>query len=145
LIRGTSSLAQALVVAADGRILAKAQQETQQYYPRTDWVEHDPQEILDTQFRTARQAIEQAGLHPQDIHAIGITNQRETTVLWDRQSGQALHKAIVWQDRRAEDFCAQLREQGVRSHPYQQNRPTYRCLFFSLQAALAAGFHSWRP
>lgn len=109
--QGTSS-SRSLVVAADGRILAKAQQETQQYYPRTDWVEHDPQEILDTQFRTARQAIEQAGLRPQDIHAIGITNQRETTVLWDRQTGQALHKAIVWQDRRAEDFCAQLREQG---------------------------------
>lgn len=109
--QGTSS-SRSLVVAADGRILAKAQQETQQYYPRTDWVEHDPQEILDTQFRTARQAIKQAGLRPQDIHAIGITNQRETTVLWDRQTGQALHKAIVWQDRRAEDFCAQLREQG---------------------------------
>ena len=109
--QGTSS-SRSLVVAADGRILAQAQQETRQYYPRNDWVEHDPQEILDTQLATARQAIELAGLTAADIAAIGITNQRETTVLWDRLTGRALHPAIVWQDRRAEAACARLREQG---------------------------------
>ncbi|MGE8547038.1 glycerol kinase GlpK [Alcaligenes sp. Marseille-Q7550] len=110
--QGTSS-SRSLVVAADGRILAQAQQETRQYYPRNDWVEHDPQEILDTQLATARQAIEQAGLTAQDIAAAGITNQRETTLLWDRRTGLAVHPAIVWQDRRAEDLCARLREQGL--------------------------------
>ncbi|WP_341667065.1 glycerol kinase GlpK [Alcaligenes sp. SDU_A2] len=109
--QGTSS-SRSLVVSAQGQILAQAQQETRQYFPHSDWVEHDPQNILDTQLDTARQALRQAGLTAADISAIGITNQRETTLLWDRRTGQALHPAIVWQDRRAEDLCARLRAQG---------------------------------
>src|SRR5690606_9576893 len=76
-------------------------------------VEHDPAEIWRTQLATAREALAKAGLQAADIHAIGITNQRETTVVWDRETGDPIHNAIVWQDRRAEPTCAQLRAQGV--------------------------------
>ena len=95
-----------------GRIVAMAQQELPQIFPKPGWVEHDPMLIWRDQLATARQALTQAGLQARDIHAIGITNQRETTVLWNRRTGQAVHHAIVWQDRRAESTCAALRADG---------------------------------
>ena len=95
-----------------GRIVAMAQQELPQIFPKPGWVEHDPMVIWRDQLATARQALTQAGLQARDIHAIGITNQRETTVLWNRRTGQAVHHAIVWQDRRAESTCAALRADG---------------------------------
>jgi len=109
--QGTSS-SRSIVFDERGRILAMAQQELPQIYPQPGWVEHDPMEIWRTQLATARQALDQAGLKPSDIRALGITNQRETTVLWNRKTGQPIHHAIVWQDRRAEATCAQLRDQG---------------------------------
>jgi glycerol kinase len=109
--QGTSS-SRSIVFDADGHILAQAQQELPQIFPRPGWVEHDPMEIWHGQLTTARQALSLAGLKASDIRAIGITNQRETTVLWNRRTGQPVHHAIVWQDRRAEATCAQLREQG---------------------------------
>ena len=110
--QGTSS-SRAIVFHRSGRIVAQAQRELPQIYPQPGWVEHDPMEIWAAQFAVAQQALALAGLTAADIAAIGITNQRETTVLWDRRSGRPLHNAIVWQDRRTEPLCAQLREQGL--------------------------------
>ena len=110
--QGTSS-SRSIVFDAHGQIVALAQREFTQIFPQPGWVEHDPMEIQDTQLATAREAIERAGLGAGDIHAIGITNQRETTLLWERRSGRPLHHAIVWQDRRTEPLCAQLRAQGL--------------------------------
>ncbi|MCH1575766.1 MAG: glycerol kinase, partial [Flavobacteriales bacterium] len=109
--QGTTS-SRSLVFDAAGRILAMAQQEFSQHYPQPGWVEHDPEEILSTQLATAREAVASAGLTMADIAAIGITNQRETTLVWDRTTGKALHNAIVWQDRRTADFCDGLRRDG---------------------------------
>ena len=110
--QGTSS-SRSIVFDAAGRSVAMAQRELRQIYPQPGWVEHDPTDIWDTQLATAREAIAKAGLQARDIRAIGITNQRETTLLWNRRTGQPLHNAIVWQDRRTEPFCAQLRAQGL--------------------------------
>ena len=109
--QGTSS-SRSIVFDLRGRIVAQAQQELPQIFPRPGWVEHDPVEIWRSQLATARQALASAGLKASDIKALGITNQRETTVLWNRKTGQPVHHAIVWQDRRAEATCAELRAQG---------------------------------
>ena len=113
--QGTSS-SRSIVFDAQGHIVAMAQREFRQIYPQPGWVEHDAEEIWQTQLATAREALERAGLKPGAVAAIGITNQRETTVLWNRRTGQPLHHAIVWQDRRGEPMCAQLREAGLASH-----------------------------
>jgi glycerol kinase len=117
--QGTSS-SRSIVFDAHGRIVALAQRELTQHYPHPGWVEHDPMEIWQTQLATAREAIAQAGLTAAEIRAIGITNQRETTLLWHRQSGQPLHRAIVWQDRRTEPLCAALRELGLQAQVQQR-------------------------
>lgn len=109
--QGTSS-SRSIVFDRDGRIVAMAQREFRQIYPQPGWVEHDPEEIWQSQLATAQQALAQAGLTARDIRAIGITNQRETTVVWNRRTGQPIHNAIVWQDRRGEPLCAQLRAHG---------------------------------
>ena len=110
--QGTSS-SRSIVFDAQGRIVAMAQEELTQFYPQPGWVEHDPLEIWRTQLATARDVLAKAGISAQQVHAIGITNQRETTVVWNRKTGQPIHKAIVWQDRRAEPACAALRERGM--------------------------------
>lgn len=109
--QGTTS-SRSIVFDRQGRIVSMARQELTQHYPLPGWVEHDPDEIWSAQIATARQALHQAGLDARAVHAIGITNQRETTVLWNRKTGRALHKAIVWQDRRSENLCDQLRADG---------------------------------
>ncbi|HWI83040.1 glycerol kinase GlpK [Ramlibacter sp.] len=109
--QGTSS-SRSIVFDEQGRIVAQAQQELPQIYPQPGWVEHDPMEIWRGQLATARAALQQAGLSAGDIRALGITNQRETAMLWHRHSGRPVHHAIVWQDRRGEPLCARLREQG---------------------------------
>ncbi len=111
-VAGTSS-SRSIVFDAQGRIVAMAQEELTQYYPQPGWVEHDPLEIWRTQLATARDVLAKAGISAQQVHAIGITNQRETTVVWNRKTGQPIYKAIVWQDRRAEPACAALRERGM--------------------------------
>ncbi|MGI4816091.1 MAG: glycerol kinase GlpK [Janthinobacterium lividum] len=110
--QGTTS-SRSIVFDLDGRIVAMAQKELTQHYPRPGWVEHDPLEIWRSQLQTARDVLAQAGLSARDIHALGIANQRETTVLWHRATGQPVHPAIVWQDRRAEPLCIKLREDGL--------------------------------
>ena len=110
--QGTSS-SRSIVFDAQGRMVAMAQQELTQHYPQPGWVEHDPLEIWRTQLATAREALAKAGVGASQVRAIGITNQRETTVVWNRTTGQPIHKAIVWQDRRAELACQALRERGL--------------------------------
>jgi glycerol kinase len=109
--QGTSS-SRSIVFDRHGHIVAMAQQEFRQIYPQPGWVEHDPKELWTTQLATAREALAKAGLQAADIASIGITNQRETTVVWDRRSGEPVYNAIVWQDRRAEPVCAALRAAG---------------------------------
>jgi glycerol kinase len=110
--QGTSS-SRSIVFDAHGRIVAMAQREFRQIFPQPGWVEHDANEIWASQLATAHEAIAKAGIAATAIRAIGITNQRETTVLWNRRTGQPVHNAIVWQDRRGEPLCAQLRAQGL--------------------------------
>ncbi|SHI19466.1 glycerol kinase GlpK [Pollutimonas bauzanensis] len=112
--QGTSST-RSIVFDKPGRIVALAQRELTQIYPEPGWVEHDPVEIWQTQLATAREAIAKAGLRAGDITALGITNQRETTLVWNRKTGQPIYNAIVWQDRRAEPTCAELRARGLDS------------------------------
>jgi glycerol kinase len=110
--QGTSS-SRSIVFDDLGNIVALAQREFAQIFPQPGWVEHDPMEIWTSQLATAREAIAQAGLNAKNISAIGITNQRETTVVWNRQTGAPIYNAIVWQDRRAEPTCADFRAQGL--------------------------------
>jgi glycerol kinase len=110
--QGTSS-SRAIVFHRDGSIVAMAQREFRQIYPQPGWVEHDANEIWATQQAVALEALFKAQLNAADIAAVGITNQRETTVLWHRKSGQPVANAIVWQDRRTAAFCEQLRAQGL--------------------------------
>jgi glycerol kinase len=110
--QGTTS-SRAIVFDAGGRAVASAQREFRQIFPQPGWVEHDPREIFSTQRETAREAVSRSGISLRELMAIGITNQRETTVLWDRQSGEAIHNAIVWQDRRTAGLCERLKKDGA--------------------------------
>ncbi len=109
--QGTTS-SRAIIFDKGGRVISVAQKEFMQYFPQSGWVEHDPNEIWSTQIGVAAEAITKAGLSVSQIAAIGITNQRETTVIWDRNTGQPIYNAIVWQDRRTADFCDFLKTQG---------------------------------
>ncbi len=109
--QGTTS-SRAIVFAEDGSVRAQAQQEFRQIFPHPGWVEHDPQDIWASQLAVARRALARAKLKAADITALGIANQRETVILWDRQSGQPVHNAIVWQDRRTAAACASLKRRG---------------------------------
>ncbi|NBX22210.1 MAG: glycerol kinase, partial [Betaproteobacteria bacterium] len=110
--QGTSST-RSIVFDETGRTVAMAQLELQQIYPQPGWVEHDAQEIWRIQLATARDALAKAGITAAQVKAVGITNQRETTVVWNRTTGVPIHHAIVWQDRRAEPTCADLRARGL--------------------------------
>lgn len=103
----------AVVVKADGTVAGSASTEFRQYYPRPGWVEHDPEEIWRSAQTTAEQALRKAWVRPGELAAIGITNQRETVVVWDRSTGQPLHRAIVWQDRRTAGMCRRLAASGA--------------------------------
>jgi glycerol kinase len=110
--QGTSS-SRSIVFDPSGHTIATAQKELTQIYPQPGWVEHDALEIWRLQLATAREALAKAGITAAQVKAIGITNQRETSVVWNRKTGQPIHNAIVWQDRRAEPTCAELRERGL--------------------------------
>jgi glycerol kinase len=109
--QGTTS-SRAIIFTENLDIAGLAQQEFEQFFPQSGWVEHDPEEIWSSSLDTCRQAIAQAGISSDDIAAIGITNQRETTILWDRATGKPLYRAIVWQDRRTSDYCMELKQAG---------------------------------
>jgi glycerol kinase len=110
--QGTTS-SRAILFDQAGVIAATAQHEFEQFYPQQGWVEHDPVEILSSQLSCAVEALSKAGALPRDVAGIGITNQRETVIVWDRATGKPIHPAIVWQDRRTAAVCAGLRESGV--------------------------------
>jgi len=110
--QGTTS-SRAIVFDRRGRAVATAQQEFAQHYPKPGWVEHDPLDLWESTRRTALGAVAEANLTGRDVAALGLTNQRETTLLWDRRTGRPLHRAIVWQDRRTADLCAKLRRRGL--------------------------------
>jgi glycerol kinase len=110
--QGTTS-SRAIVFGRDGRVVASAQQEFPQHYPQPGHVEHDPEDIWNSQLQTAKNALMHAGLTAADIAAVGVTNQRETTVLWDRHTGRPVANAIVWQSRITADICQQLKSDGA--------------------------------
>ncbi|MCX6315577.1 MAG: glycerol kinase GlpK [Sphingobacteriales bacterium] len=110
--QGTTS-SRAIIFDQQGAVVAIAQKEFTQFFPQPGWVEHDANEIWSTQLGVAAEAIIKAGLLPENIAAIGITNQRETTVVWDRATGKPIYHAIVWQDRRTAEFCDELKARGL--------------------------------
>ncbi len=110
--QGTSS-SRAIVFDSAGSVVSASQREFRQIYPRPGWVEHDPREIWSSQLDTAREAIAGAGIDARRIAALGIANQRETTLVWNRRTGEPVYNAIVWQDRRTEPLCATLKSQGL--------------------------------
>ena len=112
--QGTTS-SRTIIFDQNYQIVEQAQQEFTQHFPEDGWVEHDAMDIWNTTLATAKQAMASAGVTAKDIAAIGITNQRETTVIWDRQTGEPIYNAIVWQDRRTAALCNQLKEQGLES------------------------------
>ena len=123
--QGTTS-SRALVFDETGRVIASAQEEFAQGYPKPGWVEHDPEVIWATVLSTARKAMSAAEEQGWTVEALGVTNQRETTLVWDRATGQPIHNAIVWQDRRTAKTCAALKADGaeaLRGHPRGHGRP----------------------
>ncbi|MFD2597546.1 glycerol kinase GlpK [Sphingobacterium corticis] len=109
--QGTTS-SRAILVDHDGQIIDIAQQEFEQHFPQSGWVEHDPMEIWSSQLAVITSVIAKSKIRSADIHAIGITNQRETTIVWDKKTGRPIYPAIVWQDRRTADFCDELKADG---------------------------------
>jgi glycerol kinase len=109
--QGTTS-SRAILFTQAGRIAGVSQQEFKQHYPKPGWVEHDPEEIWQTQFQAAQSVLAEHSVSPDQIAGIGITNQRETTLLWDRKTGEPVYNAIVWQDRRTAQFCDTLKAEG---------------------------------
>ncbi|MEM8650059.1 MAG: glycerol kinase GlpK [Pseudomonadota bacterium] len=110
--QGTTS-SRALVFDRKQKLVGVAQKEFAQHFPKSGWVEHDPEEIWSSVVSVCKRAVRNAKLKMSDIAAIGITNQRETTVMWDKKTGKAVHNAIVWQDRRTSDYCAKLKKKGL--------------------------------
>ncbi len=113
--QGTTS-SRAILFDKNANIISSSQKEFRQIYPHPGWIEHDPQEIWETQLDSALKAIEKANAKPSDIAAIGITNQRETTILWDKNTGKPVYNAIVWQCRRTADICDELNKRGMASY-----------------------------
>lgn len=113
--QGTTS-SRAILFDSQGIIAGMAQREFTQYFPHSGWVEHDPMEIWDSQLAVAKEVMQQVGVTHDEVAAIGITNQRETTVAWQKSTGQPIYKAIVWQDRRAVDLCSELIAEGWEDH-----------------------------
>ncbi len=109
--QGTTS-SRAVLFTHDGKVAGIAQHEFAQIYPKTGWVEHNPMDILTTQLNAAVEVLAKAHARPRDVASIGITNQRETTVVWDRETGKPIYNAIVWQDRRTAELCARLHDEG---------------------------------
>ena len=112
--QGTTS-SRAVLFNAKGEKVASVQKEYPQIFPGNGWVEHDPMDILESQLSSAREVIAKAGITAEDVAAIGIANQRETTIIWDRETGFPVYNAIVWQDRRTADYCEELKTKGYAS------------------------------
>jgi glycerol kinase len=139
--QGTTS-SRSMLFDAQGKLVAVAQREFTQYFPRSGWVEHDAGEIWATQAATIAEVLTRAGLSAADIAAIGITNQRETTVLWDRSTGRPVAPALVWQDRRTADACAVLEAAG---HAAEVTRRTGLVLALTFRPPSSAGYSTATP
>lgn len=110
--QGTTS-SRAMIFDRSGKVISSAQREFRQFYPKPGWVEHDPREIWSSQVSVVSEAVSKIGIDARSISGIGITNQRETTILWDRDTGEPVYNAIVWQDRRTSDYCDELKREGL--------------------------------
>ena len=110
-----------IILDDTGRVKAKVNQEYKQIYPKPGWVEHDPEDIWNSVTDVMAKALKAAGIQGADVAAVGITNQRETTILWDKKSGRPFHNAIVWQDRRTADFCEKLKKKKLRPSSAKQS------------------------
>ncbi|TYP99910.1 glycerol kinase [Tenacibaculum adriaticum] len=113
--QGTTS-SRSVIINENGQIVGLAQQEFEQIFPHSGWVEHNPEEILKTQLATLKKAMAKASISPSEVVGIGVTNQRETTVVWNKSTGKPIYNAIVWQDKRTADFCQQLKKRGLEDH-----------------------------
>ena len=109
--QGTTS-SRCIIFSKDGSIVSSAQYEFEQHYPQNGWVEHHPQDLLDTVIQACRKSLEKAAIKPEQISGIGITNQRETTLVWNKHTGKPVYPAIVWQDRRTAKTCDDLKNLG---------------------------------
>ena len=127
--QGTTS-SRSMIFDKNGNILATAQKEFRQIFPKAGWVEHDAEEIWSSQYGTMAEAIAKAGITMTQIAGIGITNQRETTVVWERHSGKPIYNAIVWQDRRTANYCEKLKADGL-SKPIQEKTGLIIDAYFS--------------
>ena len=127
--QGTTS-SRAVLIDQQGVVLHSQQKEFSQYFPKDGWVEHDPNEIWQTTLSVTRGVLEYAGALTGEVKAIGIANQRETTVVWDRKSGEPIYNAIVWQDRRTARFCESLKDNGLVTAYRRENRFTSRSVLF---------------
>ena len=116
--QGTTS-SRVIIFNKKGEIVSKAQTEFTQYYPQNGWVEHDPNEILFSEMQAILAVLRQEKVNPKDIAGIGITNQRETTIVWDKETGKPVYNAIVWQCRRTADYCEELKAEGERLLRYE--------------------------
>ena len=113
--QGTTS-SRAIIFNYDGKIVGTSQREFTQHYPQAGWVEHDPMEIWATQSSVLTEALAKSGIHSDEIAALGITNQRETTVVWDKKTGRPVYNAIVWQCRRTTEICENLKQEGLEQY-----------------------------
>ena len=113
--QGTTS-SRAVLFNTEGQIVGIAQKEFKQHFPKSGWVEHDPKEIISSQIQVFEEVLEKKSVEPKKVVAIGITNQRETTVIWDKNTGEPIYNAIVWQDTRTSEFCSQLKEEGLEGY-----------------------------
>lgn len=135
---GTTSN-RAIVFDREGRIVSVAQKEFTQIFPQPGWVEHDANEIWSTMLGVAVEALAKSGATPKDIKGIGITNQRETTIVWDKETGEPVSNAIVWQCRRTSEFCDSLKEQGYTDMIREKTGPCYRCILLGYEAEVDTG------
>ena len=113
--QGTTS-SRAILIDSEGNLISIKQKEFNQIFPKQGWVEHDPIEILETQLEVFNQLLTENNVNPSDIISLGITNQRETVLLWDRRTGKPLYNAIVWQDKRTSDICQKMKEDGLETY-----------------------------
>ena len=136
--QGTTS-SRAILFDSHMKVVGVGQKEFAQHYPASGWVEHDPEEIWSSALWSVRAALKDFGGEASRIAALGITNQRETVVIWDRATGKPIHNAIVWQDRRTAPLCQKLKKQGLEKKFTKKTGLAARSLFFRYQDRLGAG------
>ena len=141
--QGTTST-RCMIFDRAGNSLGSGQQEFEQYYPNPGWVEHDPEEIFLSVVSALRKAVDKSGVDPAKIEAIGITNQRETTIVWDKLTGKPIHPAIVWQCRRTAPICEKWKENGSGKDRFGAHRPCDRCILFRNQNKMDSGRYTRR-